>query len=521
MIFRERLHAWACHTPDAIAIHAAQGTHLTFQQWEQQSEQWGQRFAQAGIMPGDRVVLMVPLGLPLYLLLAALWQRGAVVVVLNPAVGEGAIAAACEALQPRAWLASGLGLMVLGLRSPTLRRIPVKIPVGGWVGRLWQGRRSHPLPVVNPAPDPDAVALISLTSGSTGPPKLIHRTHRQLHAQGEALAPILHSQPGDRELAILPLFGLVHLAAGGTLVLPPFPVRSLAKLPGRALLRVIHQQQISRLIASPTVFATVIKAAQRDRTTLPHLRQLFIGGAPVSFRCLDHLQAIAPHAQITIVYGATEVEPIATQPYADITAGDYHQTHSGHGLLVGHPVPGLTVAILNPHAPNPSTPAAFTAHTLPPGQPGEILVTAPHVIPRPEPQQFTLAGQRWHRTGDLGYCDRAGRLWLLGRRVGLIEDERGRLYPWAVEAVVNEHPAVVRSAVVGWQGQRLLYVQCDRTHRRGPRWRNLRATLAEQLTWAQCDRIIPIPRLPVEPRHHAKIDYRRLYQTLQHSHPSR
>jgi acyl-CoA synthetase (AMP-forming)/AMP-acid ligase II len=444
-------------------------------------------------------------------MLAALWQRGAVVVGINPAVGEAAIAAACGELQPRAWVASGLGLLIFGLRSPTLRRIPIKIPVGGGAGRFWGGKR---LPLSDREPDPTAPALISLTSGSTGPPKLIHRSHGQLHAQGEALAPILKSQPGDRELAILPLFGLVHLAAGGTLVLPPFPVRSLAKLPGRALLRVIQQQQISRLIASPTVFRLLIQAARRDRTVLPGLRSLFIGGAPVSLRCLDHLQAIAPQAQITIVYGATEAEPIATQPYSTITEGDRAATHSGGGLLVGHPVPSLTVAILDPHAPNPTTLEQFTEHTFPPDEPGEILVSGPHVIPRPEPQQFSLAGQRWHRTGDLGYCDRAGRLWLLGRRVGLIEDGRGRLYPWAVEAVVNEQPGVVRSAVVGWQGQRLLYVQCDRAHRRGQAWHSLRATLADQLTWAQCDRIIPIPRLPVEPRHHAKIDYRRLYQDL-------
>ena len=145
-----------------------------------------------------------------------------------------------------------------------------------------------------------------------------------------------------------------------------------------------------------------------------------------------------------------------------------------------------------------------------PSQPGEICVTGPHILTIPHsPHQFTLNGQRWHRTGDLGYQDPQGRLWLLGRVVGLIEDERGLLYPWAVEAVANDWPGVVRSVVVAQRGQRVLYVQW--IHGYQPQDY---AGLKAQLVWAQLDRIVPMARIPVERRHGAKIDYPRLLKRL-------
>lgn len=497
----QRLHHWSQTCPDHIALQRG-GQGLTFQAWAALSHRWAADLQRRGLQRGDRVLLMVGLSVELYGILAALWQVGAVVGALNPQVGRAALGRACEALQPQAWIAPRLLLWGLPRFVPALGRIPHRLTLGDL------GRNPVNGGIGGEEPDPDGIALITFTSGSTGQAKLIERSHRQLQAQGEALTPILQSQPGSRELGILPLFGLAHVGAGGRLVLPDFPVRSLPKIPGRRLFELIQSANIQRLVASPTVFTRLVQAAQGQ--TLPHLEQIFIGGAPVGLKLLAHLQALAPQAQIAIVYGATEAEPIARQVYAEMTARESDRPHHGQGLLVGPPISAITLKIIAPHSLNPESPEAFASMTLAPGKPGEICVTGPHILTIPHsPHQFTLKGQRWHRTGDLGYQDPQGRLWLLGRVVGLIQDERGLLYPWAVEAVANDWPGVVRSAVVSQRGQRVLYVQWLWGYQPQDY-----AGLKVQLTWAKLDRIAPIAKIPVERRHGAKIDYPRLFQQL-------
>jgi len=501
----QRLHHWSQTCPDQIALQRG-AQRLTFQAWAALSDRWAADLQRRGLQRGDRVLLMVGLSVELYGILAALWQMGAVVVALHPQAGREALGRACEALQLQAWIAPRPLLWGLPRLVPALGRIPHPIALGDLGRNFVDGGMGFE------EPDPDAIALISFTSGSTGEAKLIERSHRQLQAQGQALAPILQSQPGSRELAILPLFGLAHLGAGGRLVLPDWGGRSLPRIPGRRLLQLLQSANIQRLVASPTVFNRLIQAAQGQ--TLPQVEQIFIGGAPVGLKLLTHLQALAPQAQIATVYGATEAEPIAYQGDREMTRGDRGAIAArpdySQGLCVGPPISAITLTILSPHSPNPESPEAFAQITVSPGEPGEICVTGPHILTIPHSlHQFTLNGQRWHRTGDLGYQDPQGRLWLLGRVVGLIKDERGLLYPWAVEAVANDWPGVMRSAVVSQRGQRVLYVQWLWGYQPQDY-----AGLKAQLTWAKLDRIAPMAKIPVERRHGAKIDYPRLFKRL-------
>jgi len=104
----------------------------------------------------------------------------------------------------------------------------------------------------------------------------------------------------------------------------------------------------------------------------------------------------------------------------------------------------------------------------------------------------------WHRTGDAGYLDVNGRLWLLGRCAAKVSDARGTLWPFAVETVAMNHPGVRRAALVAEEGRRLLVIECS----------GMSGTdIAAGLEWAQIDEIRSLPRLPVDRRHNAKIDY--------------
>ena len=183
----------------------------------------------------------------------------------------------------------------------------------------------------------------------------------------------------------------------------------------------------------------------------------------------------------------------------------------GKGLLVGEPVSAIDIRILCQSWGNPITSytqAEFTANCLPPEDVGEIVVSGNHVLSGylhgdgNQATKFKVEGTVWHRTGDAGYLDKFGRLWLLGRCHACIKDSYGILYAFAVECLAQHHPGVRRAAVVSHQGKRILMVELDRKSAKA----NL-TSLHKSLAWASVQAIQVYRQLPVDRRHNSKIDY--------------
>jgi len=184
---------------------------------------------------------------------------------------------------------------------------------------------------------------------------------------------------------------------------------------------------------------------------------------------------------------------------------------AGKGLLAGPPVKDIHLRIIPDRWGSPIAPLSrsqFESLCLPPGKAGEIVVSGDHVLPGywkgrgNSETKFTVSEAIWHRTGDAGYLDTKGRLWLLGRCIARIEDPCGILYPFAVESAVSEHPNLRRSACIAYNNQRVLAVELEHTN-----GSNHMAALKAKLTWAGIDRVEILKRIPVDPRHNAKIDY--------------
>ncbi len=139
------------------------------------------------------------------------------------------------------------------------------------------------------------------------------------------------------------------------------------------------------------------------------------------------------------------------------------------------------------------------------GEPGEIVVSGGHVLrgylngEGDTETKFEVDGVRWHRTGDLGYMDAAGRLWLLGRCNGKIQDARGTLYPFAVECAAMQTPAIRRAALAAIDGRRVLAVEGRETVSR--------EEILRSLSWAALDQVVFLDHIPVDRRHNAKVDY--------------
>jgi len=167
-------------------------------------------------------------------------------------------------------------------------------------------------------------------------------------------------------------------------------------------------------------------------------------GAPVPVGLLRRVQELVPNAVLHTPYGMTEVLPVA-----DISRAQIEEAGAGNGVCVGWPLPGVTIAI----SPVSAAGVADGDITQRTEVTGEILVSAAHVKDRydrlwaVERQSSRDAG--WHRTGDVGHLDEAGRLWVEGRLVHVLTTPDGVLTPVGVEQRVEELAAVRAAAVVG------------------------------------------------------------------------
>jgi acyl-CoA synthetase (AMP-forming)/AMP-acid ligase II len=343
------------------------------------------------------------------------------------------------------------------------------------------------------------------------------RTHGFLLAQHRVLADDLELRPGEVDLTTLPIFVLANLASGVTSVIPDVDLRAPATVDPVRLLRQIRATRPSRSAASPALLDRLARHLGAAGERL-ELARIFTGGAPVFPAVLDALAGVAPSASITAVYGSTEAEPIARVNRGAISPADRLRIRGGGGLLAGTPVPAIDLRVIPDRWGTPLGPydaAAFAALPLPVDREGEIVVAGPHVLTgyldgRGDEETKIRAGDRvWHRTGDAGCIDAAGRLWLSGRCSAKVSDAHGTVYPFAVECAASDVPGVQRTAFVQHQGGRLLVVELQ-----DPSPDSAVGALRERLEWAHLDDVLVVARIPVDKRHNAKVDYPALTRLL-------
>ncbi len=493
--------------------HARYRIH-SYQQLAEDSARVAGLFQDSGIGAGDRVLVLQPMSYELYVVLLALFRLGAVAMFLDPSAGRAHIDQCCEVGQPKA-LVGGRRAQLLRLVSRGLRRIRRRFVIGGRLpGAVPLERARHSVPLDVMATGGEAPALLTFTSGSTGRPKAAVRTHAFLLAQHAALAAALDLKAGERDLTTLPIFLLANLASGLTSVIPHADLRVPGKVAPRPVLDQVRALGVTRSAGSPSFYQRLVEYCERHDEPLP-LGRVDTGGAPVFPPLLNRLQARAPEARVVAVYGSTEAEPMAHVMYAEMRQVDRLAMSEGRGLLTGLPVEEVSLRVIRDRFGSPIGPydgRRFADEALGTGEIGEIVVTGGHVLPGyvdgegDAQTKFEVDGRRWHRTGDAGYLDAEGRLWLVGRCSGKIEDARGVVYPFSVECAAQFFAGVRRSAMVSHAGRRLLLVEAPR----GFDVEGLRHALA----WARLDEVRRVKAIPVDRRHNAKIDYTRLEKLL-------
>ncbi len=487
---------------------------VTFAALAEHSRRLAALFRSSGLQAGDAIAVFVPMSVQLYAIMAAALRLGLVVVFVEPGAWRDNIASCAHHLRLRGFVGTPAACLLRWF-VPQLRAIPLAFATARMLpGATPLGAASRHVPLDGwERCAPDSTATVTFTSGNTGRPKGVLRSHAVLAATQSALQAALQAQPGELAVPIIPLFVFSNLAAGAPSLLLDADLGKPAAAPAHRVAAQIRRLAPRSMLASPAFVDRLADWCLGADVRLPSLGRVFVGGAPVFPRVLDKLARIAPSAQIRSLYGATEAEPIAVMRYEDWSPALRNEARAGRGIALGTPVAGVSVRILPDGCGMPSRPPLPTADV---GATGEILVAGAHVstgyLGGEGDRDNTIydGAVRWHRTGDAGTRDAAGRLWMVGRCGARIDDAHGAIHPLAVEAALSFVPDAPRAALVGWQSKRVLVLQAD-----AGRGRDTLAPLLAAIPWAQIDQIALVRRIPVDRRHNAKVDYRVLRQALE------
>ncbi|HEY9785913.1 MAG TPA: AMP-binding protein [Candidatus Obscuribacterales bacterium] len=518
--------------PETAAIVDTVGKHsrvTTFRQLDKMSRRVSSALRACGIGYGDRLLMVVPMSLDTYVILLAIFRIGATAVFVDASAGLRNVRRCLELSRPKAIIAPPTVQAIL-----RVLRIGVDIPCKldphtladieqAGHGDAIENQDDEHLEVV----DSDHPALITFTSGSTHTPKGIVRTHGFLLAQHEILSKHFPTEAGDIELTTLPIFVLSNIAAGVTTVLPNADMRKPGSVNAGKVIAQMQIHRTSRLLASPAFLERIVDHCESRAIQLPEINRILTGGGPVLPGLLVRLKKIMPNASVVIAYGSTEAEPVAHIALSEISEADFELMRTGHGLLVGKPISEVSLQLIPERSPSyrRSVRSHLVDGTTPHDTAGEIVVSGPHVVTEyldglgDHETKIRVGGTIWHRTGDAGYLDGQGRLWLLGRMSARIEDAKGVVYPFQVEVAASENKAVSRATCVRVRGRRVLVIEEKKT---SIIYRVKQLFLSphvltqwkEQFPWLSFDGFRIVPKIPVDRRHNSKILYNELMRVL-------
>lgn len=496
----------------------------------------------SGVRNGDRVLLLQTMSTDLYINILALFRIGASALIVDIASGAHVLDHAVELVKPNAVIAAGPGLL-LGVAFGAVRTIPIKFSNGfvppGW--RDLSEKKNAPEKSESESESEDSEgthrptkpqthsqlehvysdtpALITFTSGSGGKARAIVRTHGFLKEQLKVLESAAEMQLGGCELTSLPIFVLANLASRVTTILPDSQQNNPAGISGKRMVEQITSNGADRILGSPSFLNNIVDYCENQKLVLPQIHTVLTGGGPVFPGLLERCRVIFPNAGLFTVYGSTEAEPISKVEYSCLSQSDKQMIARGCGLPVGKPVDGIDVAIIpvemSGKTGNRNRRFAAFQHicdvaNVPLNRVGEIIVTGNHVVKGyyhglgDSSSKLTIDGKKWHRTGDIGYFDNAGRLWLIGRNQK--EMELDTTFSYAVEAAALSHPSVKRAAFVATDRSAFLFIENQPKESSGE---NSPVTL-DSISWAEVTSVRRTNRIPFDTRHNTKVLYNQL-----------
>ena len=430
--------AAAARRPDAPAVVAG-ARRLTWGQLDAELDRVAAGYAGQGLARGERVAVQLPNGIDWLRAALGALRAGLVVVPVNTAYTDPEM--------EHVLADSGASLLVVGQE---------RAPVAGVTVCAGPPVADGPPPQLEE--DPQAPAFLCYTSGTTGRPRGAILTSAALRAnQEQCLAmdppPV---RPDDKVLLVLPLFHVYGLNAGFGLVAATGACAVLeSSFDPRDSLRLMTEEEITAVPGAPPMYQAWLAVADAEgsdavlRRAFAAVRVASSGAAPLPE---ETWAAMKERAAVTVWegYGLTEAGPVVASTLA---------TGRAKPACIGGPIPGVEVVLRDTAAAmgddEEAGENADTGIDDPDMGPGEMWVRGPNLFSGYWPDGADGPdADGWLATGDLAYRDGDGDLHLADRRSDLVLVSGFNVYPAEVERVLDAHPAVRESAVIGVPDQR-------------------------------------------------------------------
>jgi cyclohexanecarboxylate-CoA ligase len=435
------LQRWTLQTPDAIAIAAMDRAPVSFGAALDQAERLAAALAALGIRRGDVIAVQLPSTPEFIIIYYAIARLGAVLTTLHMAYGAAeaepilrharARAVFCGAPSDR----SDLPVVFTGLRQrlPNLRHVIVVGPARPGVLAFETLISSADRAALPPPPVATDAAVMCYTSGTSAAPKAVPHSFQSLLANPRQCLPIFGVKPGDRVLSAAPLshaFGLyvanVALMAGATFV--PLPMFSPS-----ALAQALRYHRPTHLFVAPAHIGALLKTEVLEGRQFEYLRQVVFSGSYCPPALKRGLEERLTNGCAFELWGMTETFAVLL--------GDPREPASARHDWIGRATPGSEARI-----------ADSEGAPLPPNTEGELQVRGCSVFAsyfdNATANNEIFSEDGWLRTGDLAVMSETGHVRITGRIKDIINRGAVKLNPSDVEALIDQHGAVLQSAIV-------------------------------------------------------------------------
>ena len=290
-------------------------------------------------------------------------------------------------------------------------------------------------------PDPESVAIVLFTSGTTSQPKAVELSHNNLTSYVTGTVEFESAEPTDAALICVPPY---HIAGVSAALSNLYAGRKMVYLPNfdaEEWVRLIDAERVTTATVVPTMLDRIVTALESGGHELPSLRNLAYGGSKVGLPLVRRALELLPHVGFVNAYGLTET----SSTIAVLTPDDHREAHSASADhvakrlgSVGRPVSGIELQIRDEDG-----------KVLGPGESGELFVRGEQVSGRYAEIGSVLDEDGWFPTRDVALLDEDGYLFISGRSDDTIIRGGENIAPAELEEVLIEHSHVRDVAVVG------------------------------------------------------------------------
>lgn len=471
---------------------------LTFAELYLKSVELAKYFRKQGIKKGMHVTVLITMSIDLYATLIAIWMIGAIPVFFDVSAEKEYIEKCTSIIKPEILVGNTITLLYAKINKICIDAKHINIKHDEYIIENEDFNYAKGIE--------DQGAMVTFTSGTTGIPKTVVRTHKFLLEQYEVIRDNLHYSSEHIDLGILPVFTLANIATGITTVIPNTQLKNMAKINTKNLVKQIETHKISSATISPTVLAKILDYAKFNNYSLESLKMLHIGGGPVFPKLLSRIKNL--ECQAFVVYGSSEAEPISILSWEEMLSFT-DKIESGKGLPVGKIIPDIKLKIIqNDKIVDTTNKSIKELET----NIGEIIVAGKNVLKGylngigDEENKIKENGEVWHKTGDCGFIE-DDILWLVGRKNNYIIRDNNIVYSLPLQALLSEKYNIYKSAYLDYKNTCYLILESSDTERA----RNIKK---ETLKRFNIDKTVFMDKIPMDKRHNAKVDINKIKEYL-------